>query len=348
MDKQEISIARFFNFSYHLPLVELKKTKATMVKENTPIDVSFVMTVYNKEYYLPAVLTALLNQTGLKNPEFIFIDDVSKDNSVEIIKEMTKGVKNVTIVAKQQNEGISITINQGINLAKGEWIRMLDSDDILPLDSTEKMIELANLKQADMVYGTFKKTGLEPNELTSRKMPKSFDYDYSKDALRAVLKGRFTRMGQLIRRTVLQKAGGADERVFIQDESIPLRAARLAGGGIIKIYAEVVLVPKETNNLSKNTVQLDNDRFFANYNMLKDYADVLDEDISNTLYQKALSANWKYVKKNQPYPYFSKDFYEYIHAKLFSPKPDFERLAQIAARFLEAPNVLRSKVKGEK
>lgn len=50
------------------------------------IDVSFVMTVYNKERYLPSVLKALLNQTGLKNPEFIFCDDVSKDRSVEIIE----------------------------------------------------------------------------------------------------------------------------------------------------------------------------------------------------------------------------------------------------------------------
>ena len=62
------------------------------------IDVSFVMTVYNKEYYLPSVLTALLAQSGLKNPEYIFVDDVSSDNSVEIIRRMTAGLPNVTIV----------------------------------------------------------------------------------------------------------------------------------------------------------------------------------------------------------------------------------------------------------
>ena len=107
------------------------------------IDVSFVMSVYNKEYYLPAVLKALLGQTGLKNPEFIFVDDVSKDKSVEIIKKATKGIKNVTIIAKTQNDGTSKTVNQGIELAKGKWIRMLDSDDILPLDSTEIMLKLA-------------------------------------------------------------------------------------------------------------------------------------------------------------------------------------------------------------
>ena len=179
----------------------------TASKKQKP-DVSFVMTVYNKEYYLPAVLKALLNQTGLKNPEYIFVDDLSKDRSVEIIEEMTRGIENVTIVRKDKNEGISISINRGIALARGEWVRMLDSDDIFPLNSTEKMLELANKHHADMVYGQFTKTGKEPMEIAAEMMPDDFDYSYKKDALRAVLKGRFTRMGQLIRRSVLQKAGG--------------------------------------------------------------------------------------------------------------------------------------------
>ena len=94
------------------------------------IDVSFVMTVYNKEYYLPSVIRALLNQTGLKNPEYIFVDDVSTDKSVEIIREMTKGIKNVKIFANTENRGISVRINQGIAAAEGKYTRMLDSDDI--------------------------------------------------------------------------------------------------------------------------------------------------------------------------------------------------------------------------
>ena len=288
--------------------------KGVTLSENmnsNDIDVSFVMSVYNKEYYLPAVLDALLNQTGLQNPEFIFIDDTSKDRSVEIIREKTKGIKNVTIVAKEKNEGISLTINQGIMLAKGKWVRMLDSDDILPLNSTEKMIEIANKHNADMVYGRFSKTGKEPEELVREYIPETFDYRYEQDAIRAVLKGRFTRMGQLIDRDVIQKAGGADTRVFIQDESIPLRAARFSKG-IIKIYTDVVLVPKETNNLSKNTVQLDNDRFFAHYNLLLDYYNDMDKDVAALVYLKALSANWKYVKKNLNHPYITADFFRYI------------------------------------
>ena len=150
------------------------------------IDVSFVMTVYNKEYYLPSVLKALLNQTGLKNPEYIFVDDLSSDRSVEIIREMTQGIPNVKIIANKENRGISVRINQGIAEAEGEYTRMLDSDDIFPLDSTEKMLELARKHKADMVYGCFTKTGKEPQELEQEYL-KPFKYKYNSNALQLSL-----------------------------------------------------------------------------------------------------------------------------------------------------------------
>ena len=286
------------------------------------IDVSFVMTVYNKEYYLPSVIRALLNQTGLKNPEYIFVDDVSTDKSVEIIREMTKGIKNVKIFANTENRGISVRINQGIAAAEGKYTRMLDSDDIFPLDSTQKMVQLAEELSADMVYGTFTKTGKEPTELEHEFMNDNFTYDFDKDALRTVLTGRFTRMGQLIRTEVLQKAGGADERVFIQDESIPLRAA-LHARGIVKIHDNVVLVPKELGNFSGNKVQLDNDRFMAYCYMLLDNPQ-LPADIRKMLYARALSAYWKFVKKT-------------------SRLPDIQYLKKMQKIFLKLPNVRRIK-----
>lgn len=305
------------------------------------IDVSFVMTVYNKEYYLPAVLTALLNQTGLQNPEFIFVDDKSSDSSVNIIREMTKNVPNVTIVAKEKNEGISITINKGISMARGEWVRMLDSDDILPLNSTSVMLQTARKYQAEMIYGEFVKTGKEPMDISKELMSENFKVYYNPNAMDAVLGGHFIRMGQLIRRSVLQKSGGADTKVFVQDESIPLRAAQYAIGAV-KIKENVVLVPKETNNLSKNTHQLDNDRFFAYYNYLLDKANELDKKTISLIYLKALSANWKYVKKNLAYPYLRSDFRYYIQAKLWRIKPNFTLLARLADRFLGLTDVLRS------
>lgn len=305
------------------------------------IDVSFVMTVYNKEYYLPSVINALINQTGLENPEYIFVDDVSTDKSIEIIREMTKGLKNVKIFANTENRGISVRINQGIMAAQGKYTRMLDSDDIFPLDSTQKMKQLAEELSADMVYGCFTKTGKEPKELEHEFMDDNFTYDFGKDALRTVLNGRFTRMGQLIKTEVLQKAKGADERVFIQDESIPLRAAMYAHG-IVKIHDNVVLVPKELGNFSGNKIQLDNDRFMAYCYMILDNPH-LPADIQKMLYSRTLSAYWKFVKKTSLLPYVKPIFFKYLLSKLSKPMPDIAYLKKMQKVFLDLPNVRRIK-----
>jgi len=311
-----------------------------MKKKN--IDVSFVMTVYNKEYYLPSVCKALKNQTGVKNPEFIFCDDVSKDKSIEIIKEEMKGIDNVIIFENKENRGPSVRINQGIEAASGDWIRMLDSDDIFPLDSTEKMLELAKKHGADMIYGKFTKTGEEPTELESRYLKKKIDYKYNREALKAVLNGRFTRMGQLIRTSVLKKCNGADPKVFIQDESIPLRAAKYAKGAI-KMDANVVLVPKEIGNLSGNKVQLDHDRYLAHYYAIMDNKDEYNKEILHLLNKRAVSAYWKFVRKTRKYPYLTKTFFVYIFTKIFKLQPNMKYLTMARDEFLSLDNVLRSR-----
>ncbi len=302
------------------------------------IDVSFVMTVYNKEYYLPSVLKALLKQSGLKNPEFVFVDDLSKDKSVDIIREYTKDIPNVKIIANQDNRGISVRINQGIEAAEGEYIRMLDSDDIFPLDSTEKMLELARKHNADMVYGCFTKTGKEPQELEAEYL-EPFSYKYFPDALSAVLTGRYTRMGQLIKADVLKKAKGADERVFIQDETIPLRAA-IHAHGIIKMTANVVLVPKEIGNFSGNKIQLDNDRFMAYCYTILDNPS-LPVPALKLMYQRAVSAYWKYIKKTKRCPYLSKTFAVYLRNKIKPQLPNIAYLNKMKDEFLSLPNIRR-------
>ena len=303
------------------------------------IDVSFVMTVYNKEYYLPSVLKALLNQSGVKNPEYIFVDDVSTDHSVEIIREATKGLPNVQIVVNEKNQGISRNTNKAIALAHGEYTRLLDSDDIFPLDSTEILLDLAKAHDADMVYGCFIKTGEEPEALTHRKTG-DFTYKYYPDALNGVLHNRFTRMGQLIKTDVLQVAGGADERVFIQDESLPLRVAMKANGAI-KMSANVVLVPKEIGNFSGNKVQLDNDRFMAYYFSICDHIHDLTQDKLALLNKRAVSAYWKMIKKTHKLPYLHWGFVTYLHTKLRPSQPNLIVLKKMYDEFMGLKGIRR-------
>lgn len=303
------------------------------------IDVSFVMTVYNKEYYLPSVLEALLHQTGVKNPEYIFVDDVSSDGSVEIIRKATQGLPNVQIVVNEKNQGISRNTNKAIALAHGEYTRLLDSDDIFPLDSTEILLDLAKSNHADMVYGCFTKTGEEPQELTNRKTG-DFTYKYYPDALDGVLHNRFTRMGQLIKTSVLQASGGADERVFIQDESLPLRVAMKANGAI-KMSANVVLVPKEIGNFSGNKVQLDNDRFMAYYFAIVDNISRLPKDKLALMNKRAVSAYWKMIKKMRKLPYLHWGFAKYLQVKLCKTQPDLSVLKKMYDEFTRLKGIRR-------
>lgn len=305
------------------------------------IDVSFVVTVYNKEYYLPHVLKALFNQEGLGNPEFIFVDDKSNDKSVEIVRQISKNIKNVTIIENPKNMGISPTINVGIMKAKGEFIRMIDSDDMLPIDSTIKMLELAKKHNADMVYGTFRKTGKKAEELVDMSIGE-IDYKYYPDAIEAVLEGRFTRMGQLIKTSVLQKAGGADERVFIQDETIPVRSA-IRAKGIIKMQNNVVLVPEEIGNFSGNKTQLNHDRFFAYYFAIVDNLN-LNKNILAKMYKKAVSAYWKEIKASAKNPYMTSAFYKYLASKVGTPNVDREYLEMMKKYFDAKVNVRRTEL----
>ena len=87
---------------------------------------------------------------------------------------------------------------------------------------------------------------------------------------------------------------------------------------------------------------MDNDRFFANYNMLKDNYDELSLDIVKELNKKCVSANWKYVKKNLKFPYLRSDFTVYLDTKLRSPKPNFTLLQKYAQRFSKLDGILRT------
>ena len=101
--------------------------------------ISVIIPVYNKEHYVLETIKSLLAQT-FQDWEAIVIDDGSKDNSAKVIKS----VKDSRIHFYQQtNHGVSYTRNKGIKLSKGEFIALLDADDIWFPDYLETMMKLA-------------------------------------------------------------------------------------------------------------------------------------------------------------------------------------------------------------
>ena len=127
-------------------------------------DVSIIVPVYNAEDYLRECIDSLLNQTK-KNIEIILVNDGSTDHSLEIIEEYCKKYENVVCV-NQENKGVCIARNAGIDIARGEYIGWLDSDDMLKENAIETLLNLMIQNDAD--YGYYNIT-FYPEQVSTKK-----------------------------------------------------------------------------------------------------------------------------------------------------------------------------------
>jgi glycosyltransferase involved in cell wall biosynthesis len=118
------------------------------------IKVSVIVPVFNAEKYIRECIQSLLNQK-ITECEFIFIDDGSKDNSLEIIKSFQKK-DNRIILASQTNQGVSVARNKGMNLASGEYIGFVDADDYIKDDMFELLYKAAKEEDFDVIICNFK------------------------------------------------------------------------------------------------------------------------------------------------------------------------------------------------
>ena len=104
--------------------------------------VSVIVPVYNSEQELRDCLDSLVEQTE-KDIEIIVIDDASTDNSPEIEAEYQKNYPNVKVYRNERNLGQSETRNRGIELAEGDYIAFLDSDDYVNPGMYEELYQAA-------------------------------------------------------------------------------------------------------------------------------------------------------------------------------------------------------------
>ena len=102
---------------------------------NTPL-ISVIVPAYNVEKYIKTCLDSLINQT-YSNFEIIVINDGSTDQTEKILNEYESNPK--IRIFSQKNGGLSAARNQGLNLANGELVCFIDSDDSVKSDYLEKL-----------------------------------------------------------------------------------------------------------------------------------------------------------------------------------------------------------------
>ena len=119
------------------------------------MELSIIVPVYNVEQYLEKCLRSLVEQTlDKRRYEIIVVNDGSPDHSQEIIDKFSGEYANI-IAVKKENGGLSDARNHGIQMAKGEYLAFVDSDDYVDTHMYETMLAKAKTQDYDVVVCDF-------------------------------------------------------------------------------------------------------------------------------------------------------------------------------------------------
>lgn len=112
--------------------------------------VTVIVPIYNVERYIGKCLKSLQNQT-LRDIEVICVDDCSTDSSVEVVERFIKDDKRFILLKNNVNSGAAIARNNGMDVACGEYIYFMDSDDWIDENYLEKMVEAIEISCCEII-----------------------------------------------------------------------------------------------------------------------------------------------------------------------------------------------------
>ncbi|OTG63833.1 glycosyltransferase [Acinetobacter silvestris] len=129
--------------------------------------ISLIIPVYNVEEYIEECLKSVINQITM-NIEVIIVNDGTPDNSMKIINglisQLPKNIQQFFILLEQENQGQSVARNNGLNIATGEYVAFLDSDDILAIDYFDTIFKIISKNNYDILRFNARKFIKDTNE----------------------------------------------------------------------------------------------------------------------------------------------------------------------------------------
>ena len=148
--------------------------------------VSVIIPVYNVEKYLRECLESVINQS-LKGIEIVCVNDGSTDGSLLILEEYAQNFKSITLLV-QDNCGLSVARNTGVEYANGKYLYFLDSDDKLRLDALEELYKKSERENLDVLY--FDAESFFENHEVEEKNKQYKNYYRRSDKYKDVISGR--------------------------------------------------------------------------------------------------------------------------------------------------------------
>lgn len=134
--------------------------------------ISILVPIYGVAAYIKECLTSLFEQT-YENLEYVFVDDCSPDDSIDILLRLLnhypKRQQQVRIIHHEHNRGLGAARATALQAATGDFVMVVDSDDVLPLNAVTTLWQKQQETKADMVDGAYCR--LLPEGLTSPNLP---------------------------------------------------------------------------------------------------------------------------------------------------------------------------------
>ncbi len=144
--------------------------------------VSIIIPIYNVEKYLERSVNSVINQS-FKDLEIILVDDESPDNCPDMCESFKEADSRIKVIHKK-NGGLGLARNSGLDVATGDYVFFLDSDDYIDLDTIECMYNAAISNDADFVRVDNYRESLDGRILNESYVPPMREGVYDKEELR--------------------------------------------------------------------------------------------------------------------------------------------------------------------
>lgn len=122
-------------------------------KQQTSCLVSVIVPVYNAEKTIESCMGSILNQT-YRELEVLAVDDGSTDQSLALLRAMEAADGRMRVFS-QANSGVAAARNLAINQARGVYLQFVDSDDFVPAQATQRMVEAMEAQGCDMALAPY-------------------------------------------------------------------------------------------------------------------------------------------------------------------------------------------------
>lgn len=140
--------------------------------------VSVIIPVYNASNYIDRTLNSVFSQT-YKNIEIIIVDDCSTDDTAKLIKEYEKTHSEIIYYLQEKNMGAGYARNKALELAKGQYVAFLDSDDEWLPQKIEKQLQVMRDTNTPFVYAAIEIIDKDNKRVKAkRNIKETCDYNY--------------------------------------------------------------------------------------------------------------------------------------------------------------------------